>query len=199
MCAIANAGALSSFSAFLGRIMFEIIHCATPSLNVIVDNMKDKCNVGLKTVLELDISGPELDGDFVYKFRRIFINPSLNICIIYINERIDNYWLQWGWQGFISIPQWKNKIYHGCHKTYCMPYCKRKHGWWVIPPTLSVRRSVGLRSNEVPGQKIVGLCVLSVVSSRWLSALCYLRIESWFRSFNEGLNGITDAHIVWRA
>ena len=27
----------------------------------------------------------------------------------------------------------------------------------------------------------------------------YLRIESWFWSFNEVMNGITDVHIVWRA
>ena len=25
----------------------------------------------------------------------------------------------------------------------------------------------------------------------------FLRIESWFWLFNEGMNGITDAHIVW--
>ena len=32
---------------------------------------------------------------------------------------------------------------------------------------------------------------------RW-SLRIILRIESRFWSFNEGMNGITDAHIVWR-
>ena len=44
------------------------------------------------------------------------------------------------------------------------------------------------------------------VFSKWLpmeAAICngifVLKIESWFWSFNEEMNGITDAHIVWRA
>ena len=68
-----------------------------------------KCNIGLKTLLQQDISEPVFYSDLVYKFKK-------NIGKTYLNDQ------------FKKIAKQKSWIQHGYHTMVCMSGCKPNHG-----------------------------------------------------------------------